>query len=163
MQRPGRLLRIFLMLTLASEVLVPVTGEASPATDVAALAPYIAVLPVASGLQQPVFVTHAGDGSGRMFILERAVRIRILRGGTLASTPFLDIRSKIASGGGEQGLLGLAFHPAYASNGRLFVYYPFSVSLFCILEQVFDSILKIPFRQTDLLGELTSAGSTWGS
>ena len=124
MQRPGRLLRISLMLTLASGVLVPVTGEASPAADVSGLVPYIAVLPVASGLQQPVLVTHAGDDSGWMFIRERAGRIRILSGGTPASTPFLDIRSKIASGGSEQGLLGLAFHPAYASNGRFFAYYP---------------------------------------
>ncbi|MCJ7513881.1 MAG: PQQ-dependent sugar dehydrogenase, partial [Anaerolineales bacterium] len=121
--RTGRLLRILLLLTLATGVLAPVPGEAGPAADVAALAPYIAVQPVASGLQQPVFITHAGDGSERLFISERAGRIRILSGGTLGATPFLDIRSKVASGGGEQGLLGLAFHPDFGSNGQFFIYY----------------------------------------
>jgi hypothetical protein len=70
----------------------------------------------------PTFVTHAGDGSNRLFILEQAGTIRVLRPGESTTTVFLDIRAKVLAGG-ERGLLGLAFHPLYARNGRLFVYY----------------------------------------
>ena len=77
---------------------------------------------ISTGLSSPVFVGHAGDGSGRLFILERAGLIRVLQPGQTNPTTFLDIRSKIKSGG-EQGLLGLAFHPSYTSNGRFFVFY----------------------------------------
>ncbi len=83
----------------------------------------LGLVPVLSGLSQPVFVTSAGDGSNRLFVVERAGRIRVAVNGQLQSTPFLDIRSIVTSSGLEQGLLGLAFHPSYASNGRFFVYY----------------------------------------
>ncbi len=63
------------------------------------------------------------DGSGRLFILEKAGRIRILQNGQLLDQPFLDISSRVGSSGNEQGLLGLAFHPQYAQNGRFFVNY----------------------------------------
>ena len=78
---------------------------------------------VAEGFSQPVYVTHAGDGSGRLFVLERAGTIRIVANGSVLREPFLDIRSLIRSSGQEQGLLGLAFHPRYRENGRFFVYY----------------------------------------
>ncbi|MGH9785243.1 MAG: PQQ-dependent sugar dehydrogenase, partial [Terriglobia bacterium] len=77
---------------------------------------------VATGLVSPLWVTHAGDGSGRLFIAEQAGRIRVLAAGTLLPTPFLDIRDRVRSGG-ELGFLGLAFHPQYAANGRFFVNY----------------------------------------
>ena len=77
---------------------------------------------VLSGLSDPVDVVHAGDD--RLFIVERAGRIRIVRAdGQLEPVPFLDITDRVLSSGGEQGLLGLAFHPQYATNGRFFVYY----------------------------------------
>src|SRR5262249_39472414 len=71
-----------------------------------------------------LYVTHSRDGSNRLFIVEQPGRIHILPPGETAplSTPFLDIRSKILSGG-ERGLLGMAFHPKYTSNGRFFVNY----------------------------------------
>lgn len=75
---------------------------------------------VASGLTQPVFITHAGDGSGRQFILERAGRIRIIKNGALLTTSFLDIHTMVNSSGSEQGLLALAFHPNYVSNGQFY-------------------------------------------
>lgn len=78
---------------------------------------------VATGLQQPVFAGHAGDGSGRLFIVEKAGKIRILKDGVLAPTPFLDIDSSVGSTESEQGLLGLAFHPSYVSNGYFYVDY----------------------------------------
>src|SRR4051812_25066105 len=72
---------------------------------------------VSSGLSSPLFVTHAGDGSSRLFIEEQAGTIRVLQPGSSTPTLFLDIHTKVTSGGGEQGLLGLAFHPQYVSNG----------------------------------------------
>jgi glucose/arabinose dehydrogenase len=82
----------------------------------------VSLRPVASGLASPVLATHAGDGSGRLFILEQPGRIRIIRSGQLLQQPFLDIRSKIDSGG-ERGLLGLVFHPNFQENRRFFVNY----------------------------------------
>jgi glucose/arabinose dehydrogenase len=67
---------------------------------------------VKSGFSSPVLVTNAGDGSGRLFVVEQTGRIRILKGGTLLATPFLDLHTAITCCG-ERGLLGLAFHPSY--------------------------------------------------
>jgi glucose/arabinose dehydrogenase len=78
---------------------------------------------VADGFVEPVAVTGAGDGSGRLFVVEQAGRIMVLRGGEVLATPFLDIASRVDSSGNEQGLLGLAFHPGFASNGTFFVNY----------------------------------------
>ncbi len=79
--------------------------------------------PVIDGLDRPIFLTHAGDGSGRLFILEQAGRILIVQNGELLETPFLDIRFEVGSNGNEQGLLGLAFHPRYTENGYFYVNY----------------------------------------
>lgn len=76
---------------------------------------------IASGLERPVDLQP--DGSGRLFILEKAGRIRILQDGQLVQQPFLDITDRVGSSGNEQGLLGLTFHPKYAQNGRFFVNY----------------------------------------
>lgn len=77
---------------------------------------------VTTDLRQPLFLTHAGDGSGRLFIVEQPGRVRVYKQGRLLGTPFLDVTEAV-SFGGERGLLGLAFHPAYQENGRLFVNY----------------------------------------
>ena len=95
----------------------PTAGE-PPFGD---LAVTLRLVTVASGLSSPLFVT-APAGDPRVFIVEQPGRIRIVKGGTLLATPFLDIRSKVASGG-ERGLLSLAFHPNYATNGLFFVNY----------------------------------------
>jgi glucose/arabinose dehydrogenase len=78
---------------------------------------------VAQGLASPLLATPAGDGSGRLFIVEKEGRIRILEDGAPRSTPFLDISDRLTAASNEQGLLGLAFHPEYLSNGRFFVNY----------------------------------------
>jgi glucose/arabinose dehydrogenase len=83
----------------------------------------IALQLVVTGLQRPVAARAAGDGSGRLFIVEQPGRIRIIDGDGLRSTPFLDIANRVRDTANEQGLLGLAFHPEYASNGRFFVNY----------------------------------------
>lgn len=77
---------------------------------------------MANGLDAPVDVTNAGDGSGRIFAAEQAGRIRIVKDGALMDRPFLDIVGRVSSGG-ERGLLGLAFHPEYPTDRRLFVNY----------------------------------------
>jgi len=75
----------------------------------------------ASGLVRPVALQP--DGSGRLFVIEKIGRIRIIENDQLIETPFLDISERVGSTGNEQGLLGLTFHPQYAQNGRFFVNY----------------------------------------
>src|SRR6186713_2227126 len=82
----------------------------------------IRLVPSFTGLSSPIFVTHAGDGTNRLCIVEQGGVIKVVRPGSSTPTTFLDIRTKVLSGG-ERGLLGLAFHPQYSRNGRFFVYY----------------------------------------
>jgi glucose/arabinose dehydrogenase len=76
---------------------------------------------VASGLSNPLLLT-APAGDPRLFIVEKAGRIRIVQNGQLVVTPFLDVASRVSTGS-EQGLLGLAFDPAYSTNGFFYVNY----------------------------------------
>jgi glucose/arabinose dehydrogenase len=98
----------------------------SPAQTAAPVPPDpdgVALERVAGPFTMPAGIANAGDGSGRLFIVEQGGVIRIVgANGAVAATPFLDISSRIAFGG-ERGLLGLAFHPRYAANGRFFVDY----------------------------------------
>jgi glucose/arabinose dehydrogenase len=82
---------------------------------------YQAVL-VQSGLSQPVFVISPPGDTTRLFIVEKTGTIRVLRAGSLLPRPFLNVSSRVSTGS-EQGLLGLAFHPSYATNGRFYVDY----------------------------------------
>jgi glucose/arabinose dehydrogenase len=77
---------------------------------------------IVEGLSEPLAVVNAGDGSGRLFIAEQGGRIQVVHGGQLAAEPLLDISNRITSGG-ERGLLGLAFHPDFPLDPRLFVNY----------------------------------------
>jgi len=70
----------------------------------------------------PVFLTDAPDDSGRIFVVEQEGRVRLLVPGALDHPTYLDLRPLLRAGG-ERGLLGLAFHPRFARNGRLFVYF----------------------------------------
>ena len=85
-------------------------------------APQIELTPIVSGIDSPLAITHAGDGSGRLFITLQTGRVLIYDGQQVLPTPFLDIAALITSGG-ERGQLSTAFHPNYASNGLLFVNY----------------------------------------
>ncbi len=86
---------------------------------------------IANGFEFPVLATHAGDGSGRLFVVERLGKVWILdREGNRLTQPFIDLgpegEDRVASTddtGDERGLLGLAFHPDYEDNGRFFVHY----------------------------------------
>jgi glucose/arabinose dehydrogenase len=82
----------------------------------------IALEEVAAGFEQPLYATHSGDGTGRLFVVEQTGAVRIVAGDRVEAEPFLDL-SDLVVAGSEQGLLGLAFHPSYEDNGRLFVNY----------------------------------------
>ncbi len=77
---------------------------------------------IASGFTRPVQVTHAGDGSQRLFVVEQTGQIKIIKDGAVLATPFIDLSSNIVCCG-ERGLLGVTFHPEYVSNGYFFVNY----------------------------------------
>jgi uncharacterized protein (TIGR03437 family) len=88
----------------------------------------IQLQPFVTGLSKPIFFTSAHDGSNRLFIMEQSGRILVLPPGAAAplATPFLDITAKVLApntNNSEQGLLGLAFHPQFATNRRFFVNY----------------------------------------
>ena len=84
--------------------------------------PFVRFQEVATGLAPLTGLANAGDGSGRLFVLEQRGTIRIIRAGELLGARFLDIRNKVDLSG-EGGLVGLAFHPFFADNGRFFVSY----------------------------------------
>jgi glucose/arabinose dehydrogenase len=77
---------------------------------------------VTSGLSHPDFVTTPAGDTARLFVVEQTGKIRVVRHDSLIPTPFLDLTGHIGFGG-ERGLLSLAFHPSYASNGHFYVYY----------------------------------------
>ncbi len=102
-------------------------GQALEERRLLALAGELELQTVATGLASPVSATHAGDGSGRLFFAEQGGLIKIVQNGAVRSTPFLDLSDRIVAGG-ERGLLGLAFHPDFATpgvegNGKFYVYY----------------------------------------
>lgn len=101
----------------------PGTPPAATGTPSSGALPKLALQQVVGGLTRPTFVTHAGDGSGRLFVVEKPGRVRTVRNGVLEPEPFLDITGIVLATGNEQGLLGLAFHPRFAENGRFFVTY----------------------------------------
>src|SRR5687768_11581333 len=115
---------IAVLLTVLGGGLAPATSALGPVEQ--AGTPAVGLTPVFTGLERPVFVTHAGDGTNRLFVVEQPGRIRVAVNGVLLATPYLDITTLVASDpvrAAEQGLLGLAFHPQYATNGRFYVYY----------------------------------------
>ncbi len=79
---------------------------------------------LAGGLTDPVDIVNAGDGSNRLFIVEKAGRIKIFSGGVVQPVPFLDLTgSNLISTVGERGLLSMAFHPAFENNGYFYIFY----------------------------------------
>src|SRR2546430_4261353 len=83
------------------------------------------LIPVATGFPNPEDIQQPNDSSGRLFVVEQGGRIQIIQSdGTRAASPFLDVTGRSGfTSGGETGLLGMAFHPMYAQNRRLFVNY----------------------------------------
>ncbi len=99
----------------------------APDVEQQALAPLkIKLQLVCSGLVSPVGMASPSDGTRRLFVIEQGGKIKIVKNGVLLPTPFLNISDRLDRlniAYSEKGLLGLAFHPAYKSNGRFFVYY----------------------------------------
>ncbi len=114
-----------LIVLLLRAVLVAAALAATAPTGSAASEPQtfdFALDMVADGFDHPVQLVDAGDGSGRLFVVEQTGRIRIIRDGQVMTTPFLDI-SDLVSCCGERGLLSIVFHPEFSANGHFFVDY----------------------------------------
>ncbi len=113
---------------VTTAVVISVISGASVAPVLAGTTPLTTVRVASSsdGIFRPVYVTAPSGDYDRIFILEQSGRIKILTGGAVLPTPYLNIDSRVGggtSGGDERGLLGLAFHPDYFNNGYFFVDY----------------------------------------
>jgi len=97
----------------------PAAGQSAEAV---AAWPTIALVPFLDGVANVVQVTHAGDGTGRIFVVQQAGYVRLVIGGVLQATRFLDIHTKVVAGG-EQGLLSIAFPPGFAAKQYFYVNY----------------------------------------
>ena len=84
--------------------------------------PQIAIEERFTGFDRPVQLIHAGDGSGRLFVVEQEGRIKVISAGQVLAEPFLDIASRVSCCG-ERGLLGLAFPPGYPVSAKVYVNY----------------------------------------
>ncbi|MFN8492802.1 MAG: PQQ-dependent sugar dehydrogenase [Caldilineaceae bacterium] len=100
-----------------------VPSPSAPATGAATQAGKVRLETVFSNLKQPTFVTNAGDGSGRFFVLERVGRIHVYADPNTDGQTFLDIADRVGTAGAEQGLLGLAFPPNFRTTGYFFINY----------------------------------------
>ncbi|HZB39299.1 MAG TPA: PQQ-dependent sugar dehydrogenase, partial [Beijerinckiaceae bacterium] len=89
----------------------------------------LALVKVADGFNDPVGVSVANDGSGRIFVVERVGRVKVVKDGKVNQAPFLDLTninplgSDVQTGFVEQGLWSIAFHPKFKENGYFFVHY----------------------------------------
>ncbi|NTU71435.1 MAG: PQQ-dependent sugar dehydrogenase [Coriobacteriia bacterium] len=109
---------------------VVVASATSPAPAPAALATspvslanlQLALAPRWSGFTSPVDLANAGDGSGRLFVVEQGGLVKVIESGTVLPTPYLDLRAKVSTGG-ERGLLGIAFSPTFETDGQVYVDY----------------------------------------
>lgn len=97
---------------------LPTAGELGAARGL----PDLALEPIASGFSRPIFLVSP-PGDDRLFVVEQRGRIEIIENGVVDPVPFLDLSSLVSQGGSEQGLLGLAFHPSYATNSTFYVHY----------------------------------------
>jgi len=109
-----------LLLIIGALLLSSCGGTSSSSTAAGPAA--IQLQPFVSGLTNPLGLEQPGDGSGRLFVVQQGGTIRIIQSGALLPQAFLDITGKIATGS-EMGLLGLAFHPGFAQNGKIYVNY----------------------------------------
>src|SRR2546429_424930 len=112
-----RMVLLFAALTIL--VLLSGCGNGNNSVSSSSL-PTLTLTPFVSGLSSPLGLEQPNDGSGRLFVVEQGGRIKIVQNGSVAATAFLDISSKITTGG-EMGLLGVTFHPNFSVNGKLYV------------------------------------------
>lgn len=113
----------WMAVTFSGMAFTPAFGATIVPTPEAIIWPSLSLTTYITGTTSPVFVTHSGDSSGRLFVVERAGRVKIFKNGVYVST-FLDISSIVDSQSYEErGLLSIAFSPKYATTGRFYVYY----------------------------------------
>ncbi len=113
-------------LALTSAALAAGLANAATASTVVPGNIVIELQPVSSGLTLPISIVNAGDGSDRLFVVEKRGLVHIVDSGGVLPVPFLDVAHLLTGspgGSDERGLLGIAFHPNYAANGRLFARY----------------------------------------
>jgi glucose/arabinose dehydrogenase len=115
---------LILLLGFAAQIMAE---ELGPGSGTIVQPSQLRLVEVVGGLESPVFLTHAGDDSGRLFVVERPGRIRIVKDGALLPAPFLDISNKVSTRG-ECGLLSVAFAPDYAESGAFYIYYSYDVA-----------------------------------
>ena len=108
---PIRSLVIYVVLGLV--LILALSACRARKSTVAPAIPDISLILTAGGFVQPVGIAHAGDGSGRLFIVEQGGLVKIIKNGTVVATPFLNVSSLLKSSIGEQGLLGIAFPRGY--------------------------------------------------
>jgi len=109
-----------LFLSALTTAAIVAYGQGTPAPYTPRLQPRV------TGLSRPILVRHAGDGSKRLFIVQQTGLIKVLQPGASNATDFIDLSSRIfvpTSGGDERGLLGMTFHPQFATNGRFYTNY----------------------------------------
>jgi glucose/arabinose dehydrogenase len=111
-----------LRVALPAVLLISCSGGSGHSVSATAPATSISLTQVVAGFTAPVAITNAGDGSGRLFVVEQGGAVRIVRNGAVAAQPFLNISSLVTSGG-EQGLLGLAFPPGFSTRQSFYVNY----------------------------------------
>ena len=120
-----------LVLAIAASALAGSAARSGAAQPIAAGLQTVSTTPdftvtlsavVPNGLTRPVGVANAGDGSGRLFVVEQSGYIRVVKNGVLLSTPYLTLTGKVSCCG-ERGLLSVAFDPDYQTNGAFYVYY----------------------------------------
>jgi len=104
----------------ADPVEFPDAEEPSPPVPLSQL--QLEIVPLWKNFTAPLYLTNAGDGSDRIFILEQGGTIRIIRNGSVTYVPYLDV-SELLSSGGERGLLGLAFAPDFETSGSIYINY----------------------------------------
>ncbi len=117
----------------------PVSESAAPAADAAIASASVTQSAIATqpadlahlkltlkkrwgGLTQPLYLTNAGDGSGRLFVVEQTGRVKVIKRGVVLAKPYLDLHTRVSTGG-ERGLLGIAFSPKFKTDGKLYVDY----------------------------------------
>ena len=101
-------------------------GDDSPAASspaASAALRSVTLEPMLTGLDRPIGIENAADGTGRLFVVQQRGEVRLIdASGQLQDDPYLNIRDRVQVSN-EEGLLGLAFHPAFEENGRLFLHY----------------------------------------
>jgi glucose/arabinose dehydrogenase len=106
---------------VAGLAMAPLVASALPTAGGVDLAHLqLGTIKTAEGFTNPVYVTNAGDASGRLFVVEQGGTIKVVRAGVVQPDPYLDVSALISSGG-ERGLLGLAFAPGFKTNGRFYI------------------------------------------